>query len=236
VPELIGRGRHADVFAIDDGKRVLRRYRQPGRNTIRQAEAMRLARQAGYPVPEVFAAEGPDLVMARVRGPSLLADMVRRPWRIREHASLLMELHDRLHEIDAPIDFPTPVGAGTALLHLDLQPENVVLSEAGPVVLDWEWAARGPAGADSAHTLLQLDTSEVPGSRTRRIAASVGRRLFTSRFVDVAGGRKALDEHVVAVARYRLAERELTVGERRRIRHVLQAAGDVPTGRPTTGA
>ena len=183
---------------------------------------MRLAREAGYPVPEVYAADGPDLVMERVRGRSLIADMVRRPWMIRAHAALLANLHHRLHEIDAPVDFPTPVGDGTMLLHLDLQPENVLLTTDGPVVLDWEWVARGPAGADLAHTVLQLDTSEVPGGRTRRMVASVGRQVFTRRFVQLAGGRRPLDPHVVVVATYRLAERELTGRERGRIRRVLE--------------
>jgi hypothetical protein len=167
-------------------------------------------------VPDVYAADGPDLVMERVRGHSLLADMVRRPWRIRAHAALLVDLHHRLHKINAPASFPAPVGDGEALLHLDLQPENVLLTEGGPVVLDWEWAARGPA-ADFSHTLLQLDTSEVPGGRARRLAAAAGRDVFTRRFVELAGGRHSLDAHLAAVASYRLAERELTIGERERI-------------------
>jgi aminoglycoside phosphotransferase (APT) family kinase protein len=186
---------------------------------------MRVARAAGYPAPEVYAAEGPDLVMERVRGRSLIADMVRRPWMIGAHAALLVALHQRLHTIDAPTTFPAPVGGGAALLHLDLQPENVLLTGEGPVVLDWEWSARGPASADLAHTVLQLDTSEVPGNRSRRLAAAVGRRLFTRRFIQLAGGRGPLEPHLVAVATYRLAERELTTGERRRIRGQLQAVG-----------
>ena len=191
---------------------------------------MRVARAARYPVPEVYAADGPDLVMERVRGRSLIADMVRRPWMIRAHAALLVELHHRLHMVEAPMTFPTPVGAGTALLHLDLQPENVMLTGDGPVVLDWEWAARGPASADLAHTLLQLDTSEVPGSRFRRMAASVGRHVFTRRFIELAGGRPPLEGHLHEVATYRLVERELTVGERRRIRGLLEAVGDSGVG------
>jgi aminoglycoside phosphotransferase (APT) family kinase protein len=191
---------------------------------------MRVARAARYPAPEVYAAEGPDIVMERVHGRSLIADMVRRPWMIRAHAATLVELHHRLHVIDAPIAFPTPVGAGTALLHLDLQPENVMLTADGPVVLDWEWAARGPAPADLAHTVLQLDTSEVPGSRSRRMAASVGRHVFTRRFIELAGGRPPLEAHLDGVATYRLAERDLTVGERRRIRGLLETVGDPGIG------
>jgi hypothetical protein len=50
---LIGQGRAASVYALDD-RRVLRRYLKP-RSCAGEAELMRYLRQAGYPVPEVLA-------------------------------------------------------------------------------------------------------------------------------------------------------------------------------------
>lgn len=67
--ELIGRGRAADIYALDAG-RVLRRYRTAHRGEA-EAGLMRYLRQAGYPVPEVFGADGPDLVMERLAGPTI---------------------------------------------------------------------------------------------------------------------------------------------------------------------
>jgi aminoglycoside phosphotransferase (APT) family kinase protein len=67
--ELIGRGRAADIYALDDG-RVPRRYRTAHRCEA-EAGLMRHLRQAGYPVPEVSGAEGPDIVMERAAGPTM---------------------------------------------------------------------------------------------------------------------------------------------------------------------
>ena len=212
---LIGRGRHADVFDIGDGL-VLRRYRYE-RDTASQALAMAAAARAGFPVPAVVRSDGRDLVMGRVRGPTMLADLARRPWLIRHHAGVLAGLHRQLHAIEAPPGLEQPVGDGSWLLHLDLQPENVLLTaERGPVVLDWEWAAAGPPAADVAHTWLQLVTSEVPGSRWRRLIGSIGGRVFLGAFLsrlDRAEAARCLG----VVREYRLARRELTPGERRAV-------------------
>src|SRR5205085_1357238 len=68
--QLLATGRDADVFDAGPG-RVLRRYRNPDRSSVREAEIMRYARDQGFPVPAVFDADGPDLVMERVVGPTM---------------------------------------------------------------------------------------------------------------------------------------------------------------------
>jgi Phosphotransferase enzyme family len=220
---LIGRGRHADVYDIGDGL-VLRRYRYE-RDTTAQARAMQVARAAGYPVPERVESRGRDLVTARVGGPTMLHDIARRPWRLRGHAETLAGLHDRLHGIAAPPELERPFGSGDQLLHLDLQPENVLLDpDRGPVVLDWEWAAGGPAAADVAHTWLQLATSEIPGSRGRRTVGALGGRAFINAFLAHVD-RAAATAQMEVVRQYRLARRGLTAGERASI-----AAFRVPPG------
>jgi Ser/Thr protein kinase RdoA (MazF antagonist) len=212
---LVGRGRHADVFDVGNGL-VLRRYRYE-RDTAAQALAMLAAAKAGFPVPEVVSSAGRDIVMARVEGPTMLADLARRPWLVRRHASVLAGLHHRLHAIEAPGGLEQPVGLGSRLLHLDLQPENVLLSaDRGPVVLDWEWAAAGPAAADVAHTWLQLATSEVPGAWWRRLVGSMGGRTFLSAFLARLDRAEAASCMSV-VREYRLARRELTPRERRAV-------------------
>ncbi len=210
----IGRGRHADVFDIGDGL-VLRRYRYE-RDTAAQALAMAAAAEAGFPVPAVMSSSGRDIVMARVE-PTMLADLAHRPWRVRHHASVLAGLHRQLHAIEAPGGLEQPVGLGSRLLHLDLQPENVLLSaDRGPVVLDWEWAAAGPAAADVAHTWLQLATSEVPGAWWRRFVGSMGGRTFLSAFLARLDRAEAA-ACMSVVREYRLARRELTPHERRAV-------------------
>jgi aminoglycoside phosphotransferase (APT) family kinase protein len=144
---VLARGEDADVFAIDE-TRVLRRYR---RRAVPQREVaiMRYVRDRGYPVPLVFDLSGSDLTLERIDGRTMLADLRRRPWRMRAHALTLSRLHRALHAIPPP-DF---LGAeGAAILHLDLHPENVMVAPGGPVVIDWANAARGdPAFRRRAH-------------------------------------------------------------------------------------
>jgi len=114
--QLIGAGRSADVYALDQG-RVLRRYRSD--HDVRpEALVMTHLAQAGFPVPRVDHAEGLDLVMERLDGTDMLADLGSRPWRARRHARTLARLHDRLHEIDAPPGLPGLFGPGNRALHL----------------------------------------------------------------------------------------------------------------------
>jgi hypothetical protein len=62
------------VYALDDA-RVLRRYRQ-GEDTTREAQAMDYVRSLGYPVPAVHRAAGPDLVLERLDGGTMLQAFV----------------------------------------------------------------------------------------------------------------------------------------------------------------
>jgi hypothetical protein len=66
---LLARGREADVFDRGDGT-VLRRYRDHA-VPAHEVRAMRHARSQGYPVPEVIAVSGRDLVLDRILGPTM---------------------------------------------------------------------------------------------------------------------------------------------------------------------
>jgi aminoglycoside phosphotransferase (APT) family kinase protein len=151
---LIAGGRSADVYEAGDG-RVLRRYRD-GRQAdrvAREAEVMAHARAHGVPVPEVFDVAGCDIVMERADGPTMLTALGRRPLTFRRHARLLARLHAVVHAVPAPEWLPAPFGdegGAQVLLHRDLHPQNVILTAGGPLIIDWEGAARGPAGLSAA--------------------------------------------------------------------------------------
>ena len=53
-------------------------------------------------MPAVLAVDGGDLIMERLHGRDMLADLASRPWRTARHARTLAALHDRLHQIAAP--------------------------------------------------------------------------------------------------------------------------------------
>jgi tRNA A-37 threonylcarbamoyl transferase component Bud32 len=49
----------------------------------REVAIMRYVRDRGYPAPQVVDVSGRDLTLERVDGPTMLADLRRRPWRFR---------------------------------------------------------------------------------------------------------------------------------------------------------
>ncbi|MGW4384381.1 phosphotransferase [Kitasatospora sp. NPDC004531] len=151
IGELIGTGRTADVWALNDG-RVLRRYRD-GLTAVGEAEVMTHLAEHGYPVPAVWAAERPeDLIMERLGGPTMLESLVSGAIGPGAAGELLAELLRRLHEIP-PRAAARP---GDRVLHLDLHPDNVLLTAHGPVVIDWCTAAEGEPGLDDAMSTVIL--------------------------------------------------------------------------------
>lgn len=181
---LIARGRAADIFAAGPDC-VLRRYREgePG-DVLVEAAVMEHARQHGFPVPAVHDARDGELVMERLEGSTMLADLARRPWLVRRHGQTLAALHQRLHEIRAPGGLRAPFGRGEQLAHFDLHPDNVMLTPRGPVVIDWSNASRGEPADDIATTWVILRTSAIPGPATFRALARAGRQLLIDAFLD----------------------------------------------------
>jgi len=156
---LLGAGRTCDVYDVGQG-RVLRRYRLP-RDVEAEAAIMRYLAEAGVPVPHVYDADGPDLIMERLSGRDMLAELGRKPWLVRPYGRLLARLHNQLHEIQAPPGLQTAFAPGDRMLHLDLHPANVMLTGRGPVVIDWSGVRAGAAGADVAMAYLIMASSDV---------------------------------------------------------------------------
>jgi aminoglycoside phosphotransferase (APT) family kinase protein len=132
------------------------------------------------PRPQVYERTETDLVMDYLDGPTMLADLTRRPWRLLRHAKTLAQLHRQLHAIPAPADLPGPLGEGTSLVHLDLHPGNVLLTASGLMVIDWPNAGRGSGLADVACTWVILTASRLEGSIADRLIAAVAHRRADS--------------------------------------------------------
>ena len=218
IGPLIARGRSADIYALD-GNRVLRRRRS---GPIRSAEVtvMRAVEAAGFPVPTVHSVEGCDLTMDRVDGVDLLTVLSRKPWRARRVGVLLAELHRQLAAI--PIDGIEGVearfGEPESFVHGDLHPGNVLLTDGGPVVIDWEGAGVGPSDADTVATWLLMEIAE-PDDVPRLVKPLVGmiRRTVARAFLrDVE--RPRIDT-IVAVCDARLNDPNMRPQELERIRH-----------------
>jgi aminoglycoside phosphotransferase (APT) family kinase protein len=196
---VIAAGRASEIVDLGDG-RVLRRFKRGGR-PAREAAVMEHARAHGFAVPRVLEVLEDGLVLERVDGPTMLAALERRPWRAARLARTLAQLHASLHEI--PFE-------GERLLHLDL-PDNVLLAQGGPVVIDWTNARPGEPALDVALTW-------VIGATSGGLPGRAFTRLFL-RHVDREAARKALPD----VVAFRLADPNVTDAERARVRRLLSA-------------
>jgi aminoglycoside phosphotransferase (APT) family kinase protein len=216
---LIGAGRAADIYDLGGG-RVLRRNRA-GASTVREAEVMRHVRSHGYPAPEVFDADGGDLVMERLDGPTMLQAFSSRPWGLRGWARMLADLHLRLENIPLP-DFALPIlERGEVIVHGDLHPDNVILTDGGPVVIDWPNAMLAARGHDAAHTWVLVATADVEGGPVAAAAQKWGRGAFVRRFVDLCD-RERLRPHLAAAAEHKLADRNVRPHEADAIRALVR--------------
>lgn len=158
---------------------------------------MRAVRELGYPVPLVHTAQGPDLVMELLDGPTLADAVLGGSMTPEEGATILAELHDRLRP--------------TGFVHLDLHPFNVMLTSGGPVVIDWRNAGPGPADLDLAATSLVLAMVALdPGN-----PAAPAVDGFLRAFLDRAEG-DPLSEMEDALAR-RTRDPNLTAAEKARL-------------------
>lgn len=202
VGSLIASGQDCEIHEAGPG-RVVRRSRD-GRDLEREAAVMRHARRHGFPAPEVFDADGPEILMERVDGLSLIEVMTRAPEDAPCHTRLLAALLRDLAAVRAPGWLQAAAGCpGNRLLHLDLHPANVLLTADGPRVIDWANAARGAAGADTACTWLVLATAPVEPPLEERRAAMLAAFLED---VDAAAARPYLP----AMADRRRADRNIT--------------------------
>ncbi|CCK30448.1 hypothetical protein BN159_6069 [Streptomyces davaonensis JCM 4913] len=134
---LIGSGRASDVYDIGEGW-VLRRDREGYGDGVAEAALMERLRGHGYPVPRVRRADctRTELVMERLHGPTMLEAFGAGRIGPQEAGETLARLLRRLHAVPGRV------------IHLDLHPDNVMLTPDGPVVIDWTNAEEGEPGLD----------------------------------------------------------------------------------------
>ncbi|HZB41376.1 MAG TPA: phosphotransferase [Ilumatobacter sp.] len=227
---LIAQGRSAEIFECGDGK-VLRRLRGERRVPVHEPIVMRAVRAAGYPVPELFDVDGSDMVMERVAGVDMVKDIERRPWRARRYGAMLADLHQRLREI--PVDrgvlegdqVPAAYGTAEVYVHGDLHPMNVILTDHGPVVIDWEGSRIGPRDADAAITWMLLEIGELDDvPRWLRPIVGLVRSQLLRAFL--AGVPKPSAETIRAACEFRLnRDPNMRPVEMERIREFMAVHG-----------
>jgi len=219
---LLASGSAADVFALDEDY-VVRRYRR-GDDAAPEAMVLQHVAAHGFPVPAVHVALGPNMLMERLHGPTLLQALAAGEVSIADGSQMLVDLHDRLHALPAPQGvLPDEsrwphLPPGPVVAHLDLHPGNVVLSDAhGPTVVDWANARLATPEVDVALTALMIAEVAVDAGGDYSLAARAFLAAFLARStVDVPAG---LDQ----AAQARRTDPGLLTGER----ELVTAAADL---------
>ena len=209
---LLGRGRVAEVFTWADDLVLKLFYEGSSSNTIEQeAHISRLVHKVGLATPavgDVVEVDGRQgIIYERLTGPSMLAEMSSKPWKLIRSAKTLSELHAAMHhnvitelpsqrqalrnsiasvsvlsedKIDIVLKLTDKLPDGDILCHGDFHPDNIVMTERGGIIIDWTTGSRGNPLADVARTSLILQLGELPPGTPvlTRALVHVGRSLF----------------------------------------------------------
>jgi aminoglycoside phosphotransferase (APT) family kinase protein len=227
VGPLLARGRDADIFAYGTGEELVLRRARSGRSMETEAKTMEYVRGHGYPVPAVdhLSGDGTEMVMERVVGRSMVEATGRQPWTVRSQGAVLGDLHRRLHEIEAPAWLEGGPGEpGTALIHLDLHPLNVLVGPKGPMVIDWPNARRGQAATDVALSWVLMAAGEIPGNRLKAAVFGRFRAALVQGFLD-GFDRAPVRAALAAVVDWKGQDPHMSAEEQKRMRAVVTKFG-----------
>jgi aminoglycoside phosphotransferase (APT) family kinase protein len=216
----LAEGRDSEIYEHGAG-RVLRVVRD-GRSLVQEAEVMQYVRSHGYPCPAVHDAGQGYLVMDRLDGPTMMDQAGRPPFPLRRLGRILGDLHQRLHRIAAPSWLPATHPSGDRLLHGDLHPLNVLMTSDGPMVVDWSNARAGDPALDVADAWCLLECAAPPMRGLDRVLVPVGRRVLLHAFLGRVD-RDAARVAVPAAVAHRLTDRNMSDGERDRLRRFAQS-------------
>ncbi len=197
------------------------------------------------------------IVFERIVGPSMWEQAKDEPSAVPELAGLLAQIHLDLLQLPAPAELPSlreraigKIGEakglssdlrakatsqlvglpqGAALCHGDLHPGNVLMSERGPIVIDWFDAASGNGAADVVRTSLLIRSPRRPGIDVPHLEGASGgllddlHRGYVEGIVCRAGAEpSALLDWEPVLAASRLAEPLIGSGLRHELLDICQ--------------
>jgi uncharacterized protein (TIGR02172 family) len=144
------------------------------------------------------------ILFERIVGPSLLQQVAAKPWTLPHAVRTFTDLHLAMHGLPIPnlpsqrerlarqireaSPLPDRVRAaalrrleqlpdGDALCHGDYHPDNVLMTQRGPIIIDWVSASRGHPLADVAQTALLVQIGEPLNSGLSRWLLASGRAI-----------------------------------------------------------
>ena len=149
----------------------------------------------------------PGIVMERVEGVTMMRWGTTFPWRIYTGAKMMARLHAKVHSksggdilnlrdrLRRGIEESEVVGEdlkslalerldslpdGDSMCHGDFHPDNLIMTKRGPVIIDWEFGAKGVLEADIARTVVLVQSGIPLVSGVRRAVIELARKIFLS--------------------------------------------------------
>jgi tRNA A-37 threonylcarbamoyl transferase component Bud32 len=195
--KLIARGGQADIYEFEDNKiiRVPRRPQDYERISYEHAVYSALA-GSGIAAPKVYPLvyidQVPCIIMDRINGTSMMAEIAHRPFSLSGIARELARLHQRILNVTASgpvvnekekarfcigeshsfaeneksllLGLLDALPEGEALCHGDFHPGNLLRSGDRYYTIDWSAASCGDFVSDIAHTYILLKVvPRIPG-------------------------------------------------------------------------
>ena len=147
------------------------------------------------------------IVMERIKGESMMHWGTSFPWRIYTGAKMMARMHADMHsktsaampnlrdKLRRGVESASEVADhvreqaleqlaglpdGKSICHGDFHPDNIMMSKAGPVIIDWQDGARGHPSADIARTVVLVESGVPLAGVIRRAVIGVARRIFLS--------------------------------------------------------
>lgn len=168
----------------------------------------------------------PGIVMERIDGPDLITLLGAKPWRVYSAGTALGRTHAQINAIQAPAAVEplkdrlsrianrpeVPEESRTKLLqeieglpdgdrlcHGDFHPGNILMSDRGPVVIDWPNVTVGDPAADFARTDLLLRIGEPPPGTSSLVMylLGFGRKIIRSSYRRAYLKARPTDAHLV---------------------------------------
>jgi len=180
------------------------------------------------------------IVYEYVKGVSMLNLMQKSPYKIVRYAKLFADLHATIHkktlaslpgvkeslsamilnvqsitqpEKDAIISYLNTLPDGNSLCHYDFHPDNVLLHNGSPKVIDWMAAGAGDPCVDVCRTGVILRSSTLPpgASANKAIMTNTFRKIFYRSYIrqylkTTGAPMQNVDKWLLPVAAARLAE------------------------------
>ena len=224
-------GRTAEIYPYE-GDKVLKLFFPaiPLEWIESEIETSRYIQATQLPVPKFFQTlevrDRLGIVYERIEGPSLLAELARKPWNVSRYAQLLANLHAKVHNIQAPanlvhqrdwarggipesdklppelqqiiLNLLESMPSDNQLCHGDFHPGNIIMTHHGPVIIDWMTASKGSGSGDVARTTIILEAARAPeGTPMRWLLESI-RKLFLGTYLKTYFQSRRADENEFA--------------------------------------